>query len=394
MRGIVLDILNGKPVQWPEEISGQQTLIDFCREEGVTGLVYFNLQSREGRAGWPEGLRRRLVGWAAGAERVREVIDRELVGIVQALERQGVTPLLFKGCALAHSIYPEPWIRLGCDSDLLIRREDRTAGIETLRRLGFAQPTGVTGEMVMNQAGFYKEADGVTVAIDLHWELSQAQVLVGLLTYEELLGRGKGILLDAEGTTTSSRKPGYRFETGEGDEPKAPDPRAPERVTAQVFGGIDSLLLACLHRAREQRKDRLIWLYDIHLLAEGLTDFELDQFVALADEKKVRALCLDGLEAARACFGTRLPGQLLEALRFGDPYRAEPSARLLRESGRSDRFLTDFRAVPGWRSKLRLAREHLLPPADYLLVKYRKKNRLWIPLLVVRRVWEGVWKFL
>ncbi len=64
---------------------------------------------------------------------------------------------------------------------------------------------------------------------------------------------------------------------------------------AHAIAPVHALLLACIHRAGHANApyhvdgiaspegDRLIWLYDIHLLVGGMSAGELDEFVALAD---------------------------------------------------------------------------------------------------------------
>ncbi|MFB1488898.1 MULTISPECIES: hypothetical protein [unclassified Thiocapsa] len=77
-------------------------------------------------------------------------------------------------------------------------------------------------------------------------------------------------------------------------------------------------MIACLHRIaniRTGRANRLIWLYDIHLLAGTLEPDQWRSLEALARARGFAGLLLDGLLAASARLGTRLPDETVETLR-------------------------------------------------------------------------------
>ena len=57
-------------------------------------------------------------------------------------------------------------------------------------------------------------------------------------------------------------------------------------------------------------------------------------------------------------------------------------------------MVSDIRSLPSWRDRLRLAREHLLPPGDYVLKKYGRSGRVWLPALYLHRAIAGAWRLL
>jgi hypothetical protein len=81
-------------------------------------------------------------------------------------------------------------------------------------------------------------------------------------------------------------------------------------------GKVHALLIACMHRAGHKQApyfvdgvahysgDRLIWLYDIHLLAQALSPAQWNEFLRLARQKGLRAVCLEGIEQTRSRFAT------------------------------------------------------------------------------------------
>ena len=78
---------------------------------------------------------------------------------------------------------------------------------------------------------------------------------------------------------------------------------------------MDALAIACIHRvAHHGDEQRLIWLYDIHLLAGALTAAEAEDFLSLAAAKRIRAVCARGCSLAHARFGTSFPTDLADRL--------------------------------------------------------------------------------
>ena len=68
---------------------------------------------------------------------------------------------------------------------------------------------------------------------------------------------------------------------------------------------VDALLLACVHPVMHHRNvERVLWIYDVHLLASMLSAEELDELVWLARTKKVAGVCAHQLRLAQTAFGT------------------------------------------------------------------------------------------
>ena len=137
--------------------------------------------------------------------------------------------------------------------------------------------------------------------------------------------------------------------------------------------------------------DRLIWLYDIHLLATRLPHALLKRFAQLACDRRVRKICLDGLTKAQRYFGTSLQGDVLNTLAASGP--PELSAQYL-DLGRMHCLVKDIQSLPNWRDRLRLSKEHAFPPVDYMLEKYQVSSRVWLPALYLYRSIWGAWKLL
>jgi hypothetical protein len=200
-------------------------------------------------------------------------------------------------------------------------------------------------------------------AYDVHWQISNSALFATLWSFEELVSQA------------------------------VPVPAL--HVHARTLAPVHALLLACLHRvAHHHNSQRLIWLYDLHLLAQSLTCAEQGEFVRLAGHKHVRAICRHGLELAQHCFATPVAADLLAALRLPDDHATwEATARFLSPHQRRWQLLrADLHALPGWLNKVRLLQEHVLPPATYLLTHYGTTRRALLPVLYLHRALRGFWR--
>jgi hypothetical protein len=359
-------LLRGEAVPWSALAAGPAEFVAACTAEDLTGLVHRQL-ARQPAPDWPPSVRDDLER-AARAETVREALRRrELTAALDALAAVGVRPILLKGTPLAYTVYEEPSLRGRSDTDLLIRRDERGAAQEALRPLGYAATNLSDGEFLFHQFELARDDDlGVRHALDFHWKVSAESLFADLLTYEELA------------------------------EAAVPIPALGRN--ARGTGLVHALLLACIHPAMHHRNwERLIWLYDIHLLVSRLTPVAFDAFTALAVRRRVAAICARELELARARLGTPVPDRVMASL-LAAGESIEPSAAYL-ETGRrwGDELRSNLRGLPRWRDRLRLLREVAFPAPGYMLRAYRLDGfgaGALLPALYVHRGLRGLWKVL
>lgn len=358
--------LRGAPPAWPEHDGPQlgDSLVERCAFHGVGPLVYARLGDAPG---WPGKTVARLREQAAGAAVWEEHHRDLLTRLLTALAEQGVAALLLKGTALAYACYPDPALRTRSDTDLLIPPAARAEADAVLRRLGFRRGTEVSGELISYQASYEAEDRlGLSHLIDLHWRVNNAEVLAHLFEHAEL--RARAVPAPALGPAALATCP------------------------------VDAVLIACMHRQVHSQSpywvdgtahfspDRLIWLYDLHLLAGALRPHEWEELGRRAREKTLGAITGDGLTRAAKVFGTALPPGLAEALA---PGRGEEMPRIYLEAGALRRQYLDFRALRGAGPKLRLLRELVFPPAAYMRARYGHVRPHWLPWLYARRAVRG-----
>lgn len=360
-------LLRGEEVPWRRLADTADELVLACEREDLTALVYQTLRSSRTCHNWPS-IARDTMAQTARHDAVREELHRrEIAAVLGALARDRIYPILFKGAALAYSVYETPSARPRSDTDLLIRREDVDAVRRVMIGLGFAATPYCDGELLFCQFEMAKTDEfGVDHAFDIHWKISTQALFADVLDYQAL-------------ATESVHLPAV----------------APE---ARAAGPVHALLLACVHPAMHHRnEERLIWLYDIHLLASQLSLVEFERFTALALDKRVAAVCRHQLDLARSRLRTVIPERVLHAL--STPPSLERSAEYLPRDRRwHDEILGSMRALPRWRDRVQLAREVLLPNSRYMLAAYGVgaggRSAALLPALYVHRALYGTWKIL
>jgi hypothetical protein len=290
--------------------------------------------------------------------------EQELIRVLQAAAVHGVQPLLMKGTPLAYTHYAASYLRPRCDTDLLIQPDMVGRMQRLLTELGYCRLNGVSGTFITHQCTYVKQdRHGVRHAYDVHWKVSNSPLFSDLLSYEEWAQRA----MPVGGLVNHSC----------------------------ALAPPQALLLACLHRvAHHHNSERLIWLYDIHLLASRMTCEERTAFIRLATDKQLRAVCGRGLQLAQHCFATLLPEDLMAALYPPDGLAAAEATAGCLQTGqrRLHIVLAELRALPGWYNKIRLLKEHLFPPPAYLLGRYATTNRALLPVLYCHRVLKGALK--
>lgn len=358
-------ILRREKCSW-DEAGGPAAIRGFMQAaywHGVVPLLDAEFRDRVELERWPKEIQVECFAGALAHAAHESAQREEAARVIDALVAGGVQPLVLKGGALACTLYADPSLRPRCDTDLLVPMHARAQADRVLEGLGYSRAEGVAGEFISYQASWSRtDATGNAHYLDLHWRINNSQLLANVFAYEDLASRSVPV-------------PGLG-------------------PSARTLDPVDALLLACVHRAGHAFQtvhdgdrirhggDRLIWLYDIHMLAGRMSDAQLEEFARYAAARKIRAICLDALQRSRECLGTIIPPRLLEEL--GKPGPSEPSASLI-SAGEGGRMVDDFLALERWRDRAQWLRELAFPDAAYMRWKYPDAPRTWLPILYVRR---------
>jgi len=358
-------VLRAEQPPWPTE-ADPAALLRQADEHGVIPLVHAQMA----KSAWPaellDELRKRSVGQAMWELRHQQLLAQALL----ALSAGGVQPIIIKGTALAHWLYSNPVLRARGDTDLLVPEGARQLAHEILDRSGFHRQLAIEGESISYQASYGRTAkDGTSHTLDLHWKINNSEVLSRLFTYEELQREAIRLPDLAEHALGTSLR--------------------------------HSLLIACMHRAThrtnpyyvagEQLKtpDRLIWLWDIHLLAQRMDVSDWPALAALANRKGMRQVVQEGLLHSAHAFGTRLPEELPHSL---TDMRADQAASRYLAAGAVRQWAMDWMAIPNWPARWRWLLETAFPSPAYMRRHYENTKPQWLPWLYFRRAVLGIFK--
>lgn len=331
-------------------------LVEATDDHGIGPLVW---QTLSGAAGIGGELRDRLAARVRAAATRDLFVQREMQRLLDSLHRAGVPALVIKGSALAYTVYEQPWLRPRTDTDLLIRESDVDRAALAFAECGYRRSDALTsGQLVSHQVAFERtDEHDVHHVVDLHWKVVNPQMLADALPFDVLWSEAQ---------------------------------QAPALGPAAMVPSLAaSIALGNIHRlAHHQGQDRLIWLVDFLKIAERCRQRDWTRLIELARSSRVAGLCLDGLTQARSRLGAEFPEAVERALSDAAP--DEPSRVYLERTVRKrDVLVQDLATLSSWRSRLRLIREHVFPPAAFIRHKYGTHSRWPLPALYLHRLVTG-----
>ena len=306
--------------------------------------------------------------------RAREVSQEEVVAdlgaesalrqLLASCEERRIRVLLMKGALLAYTYYGRPDLRPRLDTDLLIAVEDRQAIHDVLTALGYEPDVQASTDLVSHQRAYVRPLHGsLCHVVDVHWRLTNPEVFSRVLSFDEMRRAARPI---------PALGPG-----------------------ASGLSAVHALLVACVHRVAHHFDDeRLIWLYDIHLIASRLGAAEWLQFLNLVIERRVARVCHAGLQRSVKLFDTQVPDMAWPRdldLEYGDEITA---AYLTPKRRRVNAVLDDLKALGTWGDRWRLMRDYAFPPVTYMREVYAPASATPLPWLYVRRMFFGARKWL
>ena len=358
---LIVPALRHETVPWPEGAADglDVALVSAAANEGVTAL----LATTPAVERWPEGVRATLNRVRRGEAAAEPIRRQDLIQVLAELRAGDVDALLMKGALMAYTHYPSPWLRPRLDTDLIVAPASRSRADAVLRGLGFRPGTHFSGDFVTHQFRYERPSQfEFNDVVDLHWKIANPHVFADAFTFEELAE--DAVSVPALGPA------------------------------ARGLSAAHALVLACVHRvAHHDSSERLIWLYDIHLLASLMDAASGDQVARLAQVKQLRSVCAHGLSHAQARFATSSHGDWFNRLQSGVE-SSEPTAAFIRtDLKKIDVLVSDLRTLGSWRQRLTLIREHLFPPLAYMRTVYGVSNPLLLPFTYVIRAVTGVGKW-
>src|SRR5438270_2306557 len=353
LRAPLRALLCGEEARWPSSVTDDDAaqLVESIEQNGIAPLVYARI------SGWPIRSALRAIAIRAAAGETSRLID--VRDVLDAFESNDIRVLIIKGTGLAYDIYSSPELRPRGDTDLLIAESDLDAVRTILHGRGYTSPLTSGDTLAVRQQSFTRGGH----VYDVHWDVANSPIVRDALPFKELLSRAIEV-------------------------PRiAPNALAPSHV--------DALLLACIHRvAHHHDIERLIWLYDIHLLRDGMSADEHARFWRLAAERRVVAICERSIELADDWFAAAPHDRAGDWLPSSERNRDEPSAAFLeRDRTRGAVLGADLKAL-SWRERFRRMRELALPPIGFMRQSFPSAPAVALPALYAWRGARGVLRLL
>jgi len=303
----------------------------------------------------PEDFRHALRDGARAAAMKSMFRENEQQRVAKVLLHEGLRGLLLKGNAIAFWLYPQPYLRVTGDIDLLLAsREDAHLAAQALSGLGYElafNPGSMNYEMTSRLT-----TNGMSRSeIDLHFRLINSVLYADIFSFEELWEASFAL----DGINESLR----------------------------ALAPVHALANACLNRAldiQNDEPDRLKLLYDIHLMLSRMDVSAWTGFIQVVREKGICGICLRSIEDAMAVLCTPVPDNVMQELSgYAD---AEALDRNRLQDWRYMQWQSLW-ALPTWRARARWVWERLLPTREQMRELHGRDSGL--PVLLWRRIKRG-----
>ena len=327
-------------------------------EHGVTVLLHEQIKLNQDKTVYPRTLLDRL------AEIERSEIAAELFRLAETrmalacLRSARIPVLVLKGTALAYGLYAKPYLRPRVDTDILLQNAAAAeAAGNALEAIGYEcqsmMPRPGKNAISFEMPYIRTSKHGTGNAIDIHWALANNALYGSRFSNAELMTESRDTPMVGEG--------------------------------AKGLGWFHAMAHACMHRVAhipEGQGDKLIWLYDMHLLAARFTPQDWQTFLAQAEKRQLAGAFYSGLEETVKVFHTDMPANVLPKLfafskqeSFDVGRAASPvyfdwhNLRWMTNGQRWNWFLQTF-----------------FPPVEYMMKRDSLKSRAQLPWAYMKRI--------
>ncbi len=364
--GLLKQVFKGDAPDWPEEDISFASFLEAINFHGMTPVFWYWINQHGFCKKWPESLLSEIKNIAMQEVASDMLAQSELKNILKSLDNIGIHPVLIKGTPLSFTLYPAPGLRPRCDTDFLISKNDFDATSKLMIQLGYHALYDADVVFLSSQKTFIKEDKSkVSHAYDVHWRISNAsRLFTEALNYSDLYKDALEIAMLGD--------------------------------NAKTLHYTDALLLACFHRAVHfsHEGDRLIWLYDIHLLMNALDEHEFDLFYQKAKKIEIVTICADAILTAQDWFSTSITESRMKRL-ITLPEIEASTVYLTsgRQVGIKNHALLELKELSSMRDKFHYLFEKIFPPVNYMLWRYDTKRIYLLPFLYLYRLIYGIYIF-
>jgi hypothetical protein len=369
--GALADLLRGESL--PDSPTWDQ-VIGLARRHSMSPLLYWRLQHQDCQVSVPPAVLDVLRNDYYAAKGQSMLRGKTLTRILSALNQTKVPVLLFKGAALAHTVYPDPALRTMGDIDILVRETQMELAQQVLEKLGYeCQPempqrfnpfnTQFTGELA-----FRRTTGCTSTMVDLHWAFFTI----------ELIRQTTAINLEALWTRAV--------------------PIRIEGATAFGLASEDQLMHVCLHLSMHGFTHLRGYVDILQIIDTDQVDW--DVFVSYVQQCRLCMACYFPLWWAKRAWNANVPLWVLEALEPDRLRRRLGGWMLVKgiwrepDTGHAWNHLAQILIVDRFNNLVKALLWLLFPGPTWLQERYRLRSRwlawIWTVVHPIVVLWEGV----
>jgi hypothetical protein len=292
------------------------------------------------------------------------LIHKEAFELINELNINGIQYIVLKGFALAYDTYSKPHLRPSVDIDIMIKAEDIERSKAMFLKKGFHNIKAWEPKEVHLQFTYSKPlAPNITCHFDIHREISNDHEVADLLPFHDIYNNHRITEFDNSEFKSISRP--YAF------------------------------IHASIHFLRHKyRKDmvRLIWLYDLVVVAERMSIAESEELTLLVKNKCISNIIIEAIDDTQVHFQSEQLGTLKNKI------QKLPSGNKLdylldNKKNGVQRFIRQLKSTKSIRSSLILVWETLFPPKEQIYSKYGKVNNKLLWFYYAKRTVNGILKW-
>ena len=333
---------------------------------GIIPLIYWQITQFPAELRPPEMIIARMREIFLKNNIYYQILVRQLRVIQDAFEKQGIHSLVFKGLALAWTVYPDFATRPSGDIDLLVKPELFLKAREVLIQIGYGynfKRFEMFREICKAEEFFQQKDAKQPLTIDLHWNL--------LHYYGIHRDNGFGNIF---GRAATVEMPGLKF-------------RTLDRVDALIYSALHLML-------NHPESRRLIWICDIAFLAQKMVeDQEWEVFKKRTAALKADLAVENALKLAKMWCNLQLPEKYRDFRGWLRPTSAQKTELAFAENKKGpDIRLKGFLALIGSTpNKIPYLFKLIFPSPKYMQMVYPPSKTWLFPLSYIRRWghWAG-----
>jgi len=276
-RYLIAVLRDKMPLPLTAALDEWEQLIPCLNQHGISSLLYYKIKHLPKNLHPPGEIMHKIRNIFMLNSLKSIQMENQIAEISAAFNKQGIKTLVLKGLAFGKSVYPDPGTRPFCDLDILVLPHDVLKTRETLVKLGYKckdKTYDRLKRLEIEEQFVHSNSPATKRMVEVHWDLHGFHGEMQHIPVKEYFKRS--ICVDGFNTLNP------------GD--------------ALVYAAIHMLLI-------HNQSFRLLWIYDIGLLAKQIKEWD----ILIERSKAMGALIAvkQALKLAEYWTGFKLPQEII-----------------------------------------------------------------------------------